>query len=605
MCGLVGLITTRSHQLGLDPGVFDAMRDRLAHRGPDDASSWCDAHAALGHRRLAVLDRTDAGRQPFCAHSGRGVLVYNGELYNDAELRHTLAHNGVQFQTACDTETLWHVLDASSGPNESQSDVEGSIASLRGMFAFAWYEPSQGRLVLARDRLGIKPLYVWEGRLGGVPVVAFTSEIQALFAHPQIVPHADMLGVSAYLSNIRTVTGARTMFVGVRALQAGEVVHYDLNGDEPRVVRSRRLRVADWSRGDDFGEVFTESVKRHLRSDVPLCAMLSGGLDSSAICAVARPLLAELHTYCAGAPDAHEVDGVPQGDDFPAAMLVSDHLQTRHTTVPLDQAGFASGWAEMVGRLGVPLSTPNEVAINRMCLAMRAQGRVVTLSGEGADELLGGYEGPMAAAAAFVDKGEQDGGGFQLASNAWCPIDLKPVVMTESAWRGAEADTWLKNWYVETFERCAHETGCGLSAHLRFHREVNLTGLLGRLDSASMLASVEGRTPFADVAVAALAESLPMSQRYNPNTVERTKVVLRRSMGGLLPGSVVSRPKASFPLPFQIWMHDSTAVLDECAWIREVISPEALLLIRAQPAQNWRLAWPVINLALWGKRWWG
>jgi asparagine synthase (glutamine-hydrolysing) len=453
--------------------------------------------------------------------------------------------------------------------------------------------------------LGIKPLYVWEGRLGGVPVVAFASEIQALFAHPQIAPQADMLGVSAYLSNIRTVTGARTMFAGVRALLPGEVVQYDLRGDEPRAARCRRLRVAEWQRGDDLCQVLTESVTRHLRSDVPLCAMLSGGLDSSAICAIARPQLSELHTYCAGAPDAQSVDGVPQGDDLPAGVLVSEHLHTRHTIVSLDQAGFAAGWAEMVAKLGVPLSTPNEVAIYRMCREMRAHGRVVTLSGEGADELLGGYEGPMAAAAAFVATGAVGGGGFQLASNAWCPHDLKPVVLTEQAWRGAEADAWLKCWYEETFEHCMNESACGLGAHLRFHREVNLTGLLGRLDSASMLASVEGRTPFADVAVAAMAESLPMSQKYAPETPERTKVVLRRAMAGLLPESIVSRPKASFPLPFQIWMHDAAAVLDECGWIREVISPEALLLIRAQPAQNWRLAWPVINLALWGRRWWG
>ncbi len=605
MCGLVGIVTSHQHPLSPDPigpegsrSVIEAMRDRLAHRGPDDAGLWLGDHAALGHRRLAILDPSPAGHQPFCLRPNGPVLLYNGELYNDDRLRSAL---DVPFTTTCDTETLWHALDRWGAD---------AVDRLRGMYAFAWYDPKQAKLILARDPMGIKPMYVWEGCIDSgphesCPVVAFASEIPALFEHPGINPEPDHIGISAYLTTIRTVNGSRTMFAGVRALLPGEVVEYDLNASTPTMLTTRRVSAHTWPVDGTFAEVFEDSVHRHLRSDVPLCALLSGGLDSSAICAVARPQLDELHTYCAGAPDQAAIAGVPQSDDLPVSKLVAEHLDTRHSSITLDQDLFVRTWQSMVAQLGVPLSTPNETAIHLLCAAMRNDGRKVTLSGEGADELLGGYEAPMAAATAHIVSGDQDPGMFQLESNAWCPLELKPNLLTPEAWNSAQGDQWLTDFYRTTFESCRVESSAPLAAHLRFHREVNLTGLLGRLDSASMLASVEGRTPFADVAFASCAESLPMSERYAPDSLLRTKIALRRAFADRLPESIVARPKASFPLPFQHWMAPMADRAMTCSWINTIIPSETLALICNDPATHWRLAWPILNLAMWGEQWWG
>lgn len=569
------------------------MRDRLAHRGPDDAGLWLSDHAALGHRRLAILDPSPAGHQPYSPRENSPVLLYNGELYNDHQLRSAL---DVPFTTKCDTETLWHALDRWGSQ---------AVGRLRGMYAFAWYDPEKARMILARDPLGIKPLYLWEGVLFGAPCVAFASEIPALFEHPQIHPEPDPLAISAYLTTIRTVIGSRTMFANVRAVLPGEIVEFDLNAPAPKVRTTRRVSTRAWPVEGTLTEVFEDSVYRHLRSDVPICAMLSGGLDSSAICAVARPKLDQLHTYCAAATNQAAIEGVPQGDDLPASKLVAEYLTTNHTSVPLDQDQFVRTWQAMVGQLGVPLSTPNETAIYMLCAAMRGAGSKVTLSGEGADELLGGYEAPMAAAAAHVASGDEDPGLFQLVSNAWCPLELKANLLTPELWHAAAGDHWLREYFRTTFESCRDESMDPLGAHLRFHREVNLTGLLGRLDSASMLASIEGRTPFADVAFAACAEALPMSERYAPDSPLRTKIALRRAFADRLPESIVSRPKASFPLPFQHWMAPVAQHAMTRSWINTIVPHETLALICNDPAAHWRIAWPLLNLAIWGELWWG
>ncbi len=592
MCGLAGVVTSRMHRLGVTEAELCAMRDRLAHRGPDGSGVWVSPNAALVHRRLAILDPTDRGHQPMQLGHDGPVLVYNGEIYNDTELRCELER---PFLSGCDTETLARALEAWG--------VQ-AIDRLRGMYAFAWHDPARHCLLLARDPLGVKPLYIWRGSLRGVPAVAFASEIPALFEIRGIDPRPDMAGVSAYLTTIRTVNGARTMFEGIQSLLPGQVVEVDLAGQAPvlRTVAQRDIDRA--SSPESCREVMTQSVQRHLRTDVPLCAMLSGGLDSSVICSIAAGELNALSTYAAGS-DHTTAQLAGQADDVAMAEHVATALGTRHTTVHLDEGLFVRTWAQMLGRMGVPLSTPNETAIHLICAAMKAQGCSVTLSGEGADELLGGYESPMASALAHVHAGNDDPGLFQLASNAWCPLDIKAQVLTSGALGQARSDGELINHYRALAEVCAERTTDALAAHLQFHRRVNLTGLLGRLDTASMLASVEGRVPFADVRVAAWAESLPMSERYDQSSPWRTKVALRRAFAELLPEQVIRRPKASFPLPFQQWLGAAAARLSAMPWIREIVSPEALLLIEQMPSVHWRLAWPVLNVALWGERWWG
>ena len=601
MCGILGVATVAGSRPSVDDQVVARLRDTMTHRGPDDAGLWSGGNVILAHRRLSVIDPSDAGHQPMTTPDGRWVLIYNGELYNDADLRSQLQSEGVAFRTRCDTETVLHLL-ARRGPD--------GLDDMRGMFALAIYDTATRRLLLARDPLGIKPLYWWSGQVGGQTEIVFASEIPAILAHPAVTPEPDVVTVSAYLTTIRTVLGHRTLFQGVSTLSPGEHALIDLNETDPAVD----ARLGEWTPGDPGGDVreaVRESVRLHLRSDVPTCCLLSGGLDSSIVCHVARESVSELNTFCSGALDAEPIDGIPQSEDFEFARLMAEHLGSTHVESPVGREMFSKRWAWMVQRLGIPLSTPNEVAINQVARTLRGAGNVVTLSGEGADEVFAGYVHPTRLAADHVAAGNDDPGRFHLTSNAWAPLDLKPHLFNSPIWLAIEQDAALVEFYRDEHARCClPQYGAApdehpLQAHLRVHRRINLAGLLQRLDSATMLESVEGRTPFADRRITSLAEALPMDQKFDLRAETTGKVGLRRAFADDLPAAVVTRPKASFPLPFQHWICDTAEVLEHSPLIDELFTVEATSQVGANPTRHWNLAWPMMNIALWGRRWWG
>lgn len=566
----------------------------------------------LGHRRLAVIDLTPAAAQPMVTPDGLHALSYNGEVYNDADLRAELGRENdpPRWRSRSDGETLLHLL-ARHGP--------GALSRVRGMYALAFHDASEQRLVLARDPMGIKPLHYATAWCGGAPEIVFASEAQAVASHPRVGASPDLAGISVYLSTIRTVLGDRTLFAGVKSLRPGEVLEFDLGGGALR-RESRIIAMPAAETGDEASralgdaesrvrEVVSCSIRAHLRSDAPLCLMLSGGLDSTIIAAVAGRHHADLRSYCSGAACDEGT-----GDSW-HARLVAAGLGLRHTDAPVSAGMFGERWAEMVARSGVPLSTPNEVAINEVCRRMRRAGEVVTLSGEGADELFGGYEGSLREAAAFEAsagaRATGDGAaGFRaeyfLRSASWVPPEDKPGVLSPAAWRALEGDVALLGAMRDEFAASAAGAPDPLAVHLRCQRRVNLTGLLHRLDSASMLESIEGRTPFADVCVAALAESLPTTLKFvgsEGGDVPGTKLVLRRAFASEVPAAAVTRPKASFPLPFQAWMAGQTRVLERSEFVRELFLPEAIAVAATDPARHWRLAWPMMNLAMWRERW--
>lgn len=273
---------------------------------------------------------------------------------------------------------------------------------------------------------------------------------------------------------------------------------------------------------------------------------------------------------------------------------------------------FASRWEAMVRRTGVALSTPNEVAINAVAARIRADGRVVALSGEGADELFAGYVAPMRGVFDHLrGKGEsewrRDGGVYQLASNAWMSPELKREALTPEFRRQSENDETLRAAYDAEFEHAARGVSDPAEAHLRFIRRVNLTGLLLRLDSASMLEGIEGRTPIADIEVARLAGELPMHLKFSIDAADdriRSKIALREAFAAELPREIVERPKASFPLPFQSWVVDRGTEIERSEWARGVFTPMLREMIGADASKVWQVAWPAINLAMWARVWW-
>jgi asparagine synthase (glutamine-hydrolysing) len=603
VCGILGIVASA----GRVPSVTDQqarkLRDLMAHRGPDGAGLWRDGNALLGHRRLAILDLTEAGAQPMSTPGGRFTIVYNGELYNEPQVRAQLGAEGVRVVSTCDTETVLLAL-ATWGA--------AALERFRGMYSLGLFDRQKQTLLLAVDPFAIKPLH-WaltpaHGGTGGQELV-FASEIEPVVRHPGMAIRPDPVVVSSYLTTIRTTLGDRTMLSGVRVLTPGQRLLFDLRASDLRWKTWQAPAVAPALPPADAAaqlrEALEDSVRAHLRSDAPICMLLSGGLDSAAIAHCAAGAGARLDTYCSGAAGD---DAAGAADDFHFARMIAGEVGARHVEAPVARAMFTARWREMVERTGQPLGTPNEVAINEVARALRADGHAAALSGEGADELLAGYAGPLRLAAAYLSAGGDDPGLFQLASCAWIPLEAKADVLQDDVWRAAERDETLIAHYRDEYTAAAAEPGAGdaMEATLRFHRRINLTGLLRRLDSATMLASVEGRAPFADREVASLCGAIPMSGKLSlrDGAVE-TKIALRRAMAGRLPQPILTRPKASFPLPFEGWLDDLADILRHPGPALDLLRPKAIEAAANRPSAHWQRAWPVMNLVLWAKRWWG
>ncbi len=629
MCGIVGIAVTAGGRPSVDAHAVARLRDTLAHRGPDDAGLHDAGHVILGHRRLSILDLSAAGHQPMVSECGRLALAYNGELYNDAEIRRDLEHAGVRLRTTCDTETVLLALATWGLP---------AIDRFRGMFALAYLDLKRQRLTLARDSLGIKPLFYWLGEPRsalappGQRELVFASEIAAILAHPHVPARPDWASLSGYLTTIRVTTGDRTIWDGVRTLLPGEVRTFSLAkaDDASAALSSTRgwIRYAGNTEADeslrDTDEAHVaalvrdrveDSVVRHLRSDVPLGLMLSGGLDSSIIASIATRLTRSadgsghrLRTYAA----SHADPSLPAGDDERFAELMAREIGSEHTLVAVSRDDFLNHWQERVRTSRTPLSTPNEVAIGRIAARMRSDGLRVALSGEGADELFAGYEPALLDTLAFerTSPSRNERALFALHALGWVPLDTKPSVLNPDLWHRLEHDAALRTSAEEQLlaaERDAVDDD-PLRVHLAVQRRVNLHGLLLRLDACTMRHAIEGRTPLADASIASLASSLPRRLLFDPT--RRTdgaaepisKLALRAAFARDLPQAILNREKASFPLPFRAWMTPIAPIVRDSALVREMFNPAAIELVAASPKAVWSLAWPMINLALWDAR---
>lgn len=598
MCGIFGIATAGGRPVTLDQPTLLRMRDRLEHRGPDGAGLLVEGPVALAHRRLAILD-PEHGAQPLTVTgpdpTSRTVVSYNGEIYNHAELRRELSAAGHRFETNCDTETLAAALS---------TWWLDALPCLRGMFAVAAWQPERRRLLLARDEFGMKPLCFALIETPDGPELVFASEPRAILDHPHASRTPDWTAVSAYLTTIRTTLDRRTMFHGVWTVMPGEALEIDLSRDEIAIT-THRIPAAGASAPDDeqLRATIDASVEAHMLSDRPLCSLLSGGLDSTIIAATARRSRRDLGTWAAGAPETD--DGT---DDLAFSDLAASALGTQHRRVVLDRGGFAERWPWMIERLGCPLGTPNEVAIHALAESIAPTARVA-LSGEGADEMFAGYGAALAPIAEWIAQDRPTPvESLYLDLVGWIGIGYKPEVLQPAILDMADGDAHLVSTIGATFEACGDDSD--LSTHLRVQQALNLPGLLGRLDTSMMLASVEGRTPFADREVAAAARAIPIAENFACDaaggvaTATMTKERLRRAYADVIPPAITARPKASFPLPFQSWVADQANDLLMTGPITEVIQAPTRELIALDPSTHWRLAWPIMNVAMWLRTFW-
>jgi len=387
MCGIVGVAGARPVA---SPDRLVAMRDVLRHRGPDDEGVWWspDRRVGLGHRRLAILDLTPTGHQPMADPSGRLRITYNGELYNHEDLRHELAGKGHAFRGTSDTEVVLAAW-VEWGPD--------CLGRFDGMFAFALHDAGAGRLFLARDRVGEKPLFYRhaDGQL------VFASELKALLADPDTPRRLDPEALEYYLA-YGYVPGTRCMLRGVRKLAAAHGLVYEPAGDRLRTWRYWALPeppgegstaargapfgddVAESALVDELQELLTDSVRRRLVADVPVGVLLSGGVDSSLVAAAAvRSSGRTVRTFTVTFP------GDLAHDEGPGARLVAEHLGTDHTEIPAEPASLDL-LPEIARRLDEPLADHSIVPTHLVSRAIRPLVKVA-LGGDGGDELFGGY----------------------------------------------------------------------------------------------------------------------------------------------------------------------------------------------------------------------
>ena len=570
MCGLTGF----SHFAGRPPDAQDilgAMCASLAHRGPDGQGLFSDQRVSLGHRRLSIID-LEGGRQPMTNEDGSLVVVFNGEIYNFPELRQELLALGHVLATNSDTEVLVHGYE---------SWGLGLLARLNGMFALALYDQRRDEIILARDPLGKKPLYYAQAGQD----ILFASELKALLMHPWLAARRDLdhESLALYLS-LEYVPTPRTILEGVRRLRPG---HFLVAG--PGRVReqaywdlAKAAAAVDVPQNEEeaterFWELFQASVRRRLISDVPLGVFLSGGLDSSAVALAARAAHGgQVATFSIGFAE-------PDFDESAHAQAAAQAIGTRHASQQFSLESMLEVLPAVLAGLDEPMADSSILPTYLLCRFAR-EHVTVALSGDGADEFLGGY--PTFAAHQLARRlgrplGRILRGLAPLANllpvshgNLSLEFRLKwflrglglPAGQRLLTWLGAFNQGELAGLLTPEVWRPLAAAGDGRAAlagapadfgdlgHLsRLYARTYLENdILVKVDRAAMLNSLEVRSPFLDPGLVAYLAALPDRFRRQPRV--GGKVLLKRALASRLPAGLVNRPKQGFGVPVSSWL---------------------------------------------------
>ncbi|MEU3281518.1 N-acetylglutaminylglutamine amidotransferase [Streptomyces antibioticus] len=526
MCGLSGEIRFDGHRPDL--AAVERMSTRLAERGPDDGGIWTRGAAALGHRRLKIIDLSDLAAQPMTDAGAGLTAVFNGCVYNYRELRDELRGLGHRFVSTSDTEVVLKAY---------RQWGTACVERFYGMFAFALVEHRSGRVVLGRDRLGIKPLY-----LARTPDrLRFASSLPALLAGGDVDTSLDPVALHQYLSWHATVAAPRTVLKGVCKLPPATVrvvepdgTHRDHVYWQPSYTRRAQdadMTAGDWS--DALLDALRTAVRRRMVSDVPVGVLLSGGLDSSLIVALlAQEGQRDLMTFSVG----FESEAGEDGDEFPYSDLVAREFGTDHhrLMVPSDRVSDALDGA--VAAMSEPMTSHDTVAFYLLSEQVSKEVKVVQ-SGQGADEVLAGYHWyPRLAGAARPDAAERYADTY---------FDRPHTDLAEVLDPGMLADDDVSGRFVRE-HMAAPGAETALDAALRLDTHVMLVDdPVKRVDNMTMAWGLEARVPFLDHELVELAAACPPALKL----ADGGKGVLKTAGRRLLPRDVVDRPKGYFPVP--------------------------------------------------------
>jgi len=540
MCGFAGILNLDGSPVC--PKTLERMAAILQHRGPDDTgietlstTPGGSAHnLGFAFKRLAVIDLSLSGHQPMISDNRALVMVYNGEIYNANELRRTLELKGYQFHGTSDTEVILKLYE----------DVgSAAFAQLNGMFAIVIWDSARQRLLLVRDRMGIKPLhYTMVGS-----TLIFASEIKALFCHPQVKRAFDPVSVVDYMS-FQFCLLEHTMFENIRLLPPATVQTYDLSKPQNAPTRQlfwRWLHRPDNTRSlDDFAEELrhrlTDTLARQIRSDVPVGTFLSSGMDTSAIAALATRLIPGMHSFTCGFDSRDVDDDEKLFDERQDAEALARLLGTQHHTLTLGADAMREYFLRTIWHMETP-----QAGISYQIMAMAETVKkhtAVVLSGTGGDELFAGYHWRYHDYMNIYDKKILDASLYRQR----CRLlndDTRWNVLSAKLRRDSDmADP--RHRFNEIMAQC--DSDDPLSRMLYFEVKGFLHALLQVDDKLNMAHSVEARVPFLDNEIIDLAQTIPSSMKYDGITA---KIVLKKALRGILPDAVIDRRKQGFTPP--------------------------------------------------------
>lgn len=627
MCGINGIAFSSRSGRTISRPVLEAMRDVITHRGPDDEGLFIDHNVGLGHRRLSIVD-VSRGHQPMTNEDATLHITYNGEIYNHADYRESLEAKGHVYNTHCDTETILHLYEEHG---------TACVDYLRGMFAFAIWDQRKQELFIARDRLGVKPLYYVHTDDGSL---YFGSEIKTLLEAGAVKAELNYAVLSDYLAN-HAPSGEETLFGGVKRLLPGHLLtwrdgelsmrrYWDVDFSKEAEVRDDKTYIEQWS------ELFRESVRLRLMADVPLGMFLSGGIDSSAIAAVMSGMVSEpIKTFSVAFKER-------EANELEYARLIADAYKTNHHEIVVSPEQFFAALPQLVWHEDEPLAHPSSVALYFVSKLASEHVKVV-LTGEGSDELLAGYGRyrrtiwnlalgrkynqvtPAIARDTIRKQIERmlPGGRLrqklmrtflvlspELESIYFDNFAVFPAPMQQRMFTRETRDRIHEiDPYVELRRLLERTKDLSLLDGLLYADiKTYLHELLMKQDQMSMATSIESRVPFLDHKLVEFTARMPDRMKLRGGT---TKYVLRESMKGVLPERILTRSKMGFPVPIGSWFRGpfrsvvDEYVLSERALSRGIFAPEfvrnVVSLHQAGEDHSERL-WALVNFEMWLRR---
>ena len=626
MCGICGIVGV-DKQFPVAEEHIHSMGRNLVHRGPDDSGVFSDGHVGLGHRRLSIIDlRT--GHQPMSNEDGTIWIVYNGEIYNHTDYVSDLKAKGHVYRSKSDTETIIHLYE------EYGLDF---VDYLRGMFALAVYDKNKNRIVLARDRLGIKPLYYrFDGRY-----LSFASEIKAILAVPGVSAELNKAILPEYLCN-RFVVGENTFFKDINRLEPGHVLIFERKSlvlrkywDIRDYFTKNPQNLTEMDALSTFSNLFRESVKLRLMSDVPLGLFLSGGIDSSAICAVMSKMVHDpIETFSVGFRER-------EANELHFARLVANHYHTVHREIVIDSKLFFRALPELIWHEDEPIAFSSSVPLYFVSRLAKSRVKVV-LTGEGSDELMGGYakyyktllnlkwgfrynrfpktlrntianlirgyasQHPMIYKInrTFLTREpnleDMYFSNFSVFFEAELPnLLMDPDLVDFNPYAGFFKELEKLDPNVEIINQL-----------LLIDLKTYLHELLMKQDQMSMAASVESRVPFLDHHLVQFLCQLPGKFKIRGKI---TKILLRLAMEEeRLPQAILYRSKMGFPVPLDNWFRGIHRDLIQRILLDGHLEDRGLFRMNyvqhlleahwAGKANNGDRLWSLLNLELWCRR---